>query len=84
MQATTACNSSRNAKSFYYITKTNSVTIWMHQQVDFTTLFSTNNPFSQQYNRATQQDVGDSSTSTAKKITVNLAYPLSTAYKEKE
>jgi hypothetical protein len=40
MQATTVSNSSRNAKSFYYTTKPNLLTIGMHQQVGFTTFFS--------------------------------------------
>ena len=71
MQATTVCDSIRKAKSFSHMTKTNSLTIGMHQQVDFTTLFSTNNSFRQRYHRATEQHVEGSSASAAKKITVN-------------
>ena len=71
MQATTVCDSIRKAKSFSNMTKTNSLTIGMHQQVDFTTLFSTNNSFRQRYHRATEQHMGGSSASTAKKIIVH-------------
>ena len=71
MQAITACNSARKAKSFSNMTKTNSPTIGMHQQVELTTWFSTNNSFWQRYHRATEQHVEGSSASAAKKITVN-------------
>ena len=71
MQATTACNSTRKAKSFSNMTKTYSPTIGMHLQVELTTWFSTNNSFRQRYHRATEQHMGGSSASTAKKIIVH-------------
>ena len=70
MQATTVFDCSRKAKSFSNMTKTNSLTIGMHQQVDFTTFFSTNNSYRQRYHRATEQHVEGSTASAAKKITL--------------